>query len=459
MAYNNSHALSINPYTGETIRRYPYNSNEEIRKKIENADRAFEMWRKTDISERQNLLIRVTELLEKYEGQYGRVITAEMGKPISQAEAEIKKCAWVCRFYAQNGPSLLQPEHIYTDASESYVRYDPLGVILAIMPWNYPFWQLFRFAAPNLIAGNTVILKHASNVTGSAMEIENIFITAGFPEGVFQTIVARTDQIPAVIDHPSIKAATLTGSTPAGRAVASRCGQNIKKTVLELGGNNACVVFDDADLDAHLGTLVQARYQNTGQSCIAGKRFIVLPKIYDSFLARFREEVKQMAIGDPMDRTTDIGPMATTRLARDLEEQLDDSVNKGAIIDLGGSRDGAKFEPTILTEVKPGMAAFDEETFGPVAAIIRAKDDGHAIALANQSVFGLGTSLFTTDLEKARKYIPELQDGAVFVNQLVKSDPRLPFGGTKLSGYGRELSREGIREFTNQKTVYINWPE
>lgn len=455
MSNNNSHTTSINPYTSETIRRYAYHTDQEIKDKIESADRTFDTWKNTGLIERQHLMMQVAELLQKYKSQYARVMTAEMGKPISQAEAEVEKCAWVCRFYAKNAPSLLQPEHIHTDASESYVRHDPLGVVLAIMPWNYPFWQLFRFAAPNLIAGNTAILKHASNVTGSALELENIFIKAGFPEGVFQTIVAKTDQIPAVIDNPSIVAATLTGSTPAGQAVASRCGQNIKKTVLELGGNNACVVFDDADLDAHIDTLVQARYQNTGQSCIAGKRFIVLPEIYDTFLSRFREGVQKLKGGDPMDRNTDFGPMATEKLARELEEQVKKSVEKGAKIDLGGNRDGAKFEPTILTEVEPGMAAFDEETFGPVAAIIRAKDDDHAITLVNQSEFGLGTSLFTTDLDKARKYIPIIEDGAVFVNDLVKSDPRLPFGGTKISGYGRELSRAGMREFTNQKTVYI----
>lgn len=455
MSKNNSHTTSINPFTEEVIRRYPYHTDQEINEKIELASQTYSTWRNTGLMERQHLMMEVAELLKKYKNQYARLMTAEMGKPISQAEGEVEKCAWVCRFYARNAPALLQPEYIHTDATESYVRHDPLGVVLAIMPWNYPFWQLFRFAAPNLIAGNTAILKHASNVSGSALELENIFLKAGFPEGAFQTIIAKTDQIPAVIDNPSIVAATLTGSTPAGQAVASRCGQNIKKTVLELGGNNACVVFDDADLDEHIDTLVQARYQNTGQSCIAGKRFIVLPEIYDTFLSRFRKGVKKLVEGDPMDRYTDIGPMATEKLAGELEDQVQRSVEKGAKIDLGGTRDGARFEPTILTEVEPGMAAFDEETFGPVAAIIRAKDDDHAIELVNQSEFGLGTSLFTSNLEKARRYIPLIEDGAVFVNDLVKSDPRLPFGGTKISGYGRELSRAGMREFTNQKTVYI----
>ncbi|MBY5957734.1 NAD-dependent succinate-semialdehyde dehydrogenase [Membranicola marinus] len=450
-----SHAVSTNPYTGETIRRYTYHTDQEIKEKIELADRTFDTWKNTGLIERQHLMMQVAELLQKYKNQYARVMTSEMGKPISQAEDEVEKCAWVCRFYAKNAPSLLKPEIIHTDATESYVRHDPLGVILAVMPWNYPFWQLFRFAAPNLIAGNTAILKHASNVTGSALKLENIFLKAGYPEGVFQTIIASSDQIPTVIDHPSIVAATLTGSTPAGQSVASQCGQNIKKTVLELGGSNACVVFDDADLDAHIDTLLQARYQNTGQSCIAGKRFIVLPEIYDTFLSRFQDEVQKIKSGDPMDRDTEIGPMATEKLAKELEDQVQRSVEKGAKIVLGGTREGAKFEPTILTEVEPGMAAFDEETFGPVAAIIRAKDDDHAIELVNQSEFGLGASLFTENIEKARRYIPLIEDGAVFVNDLVKSDPRLPFGGTKISGYGRELSRAGMREFTNQKTVYI----
>lgn len=455
MTSQKSHTSSINPFNGDTIRRYAYHTEDEITAKIVKSDQTFRTWKNIDLNVRCQLILEVADLLEKYKNQYGRLMTGEMGKPITQAEAEVVKCAWVCRYYAQNAELMLAPEIIHTEATESYVRQDPLGPVLAVMPWNYPFWQVFRFAAPNIIAGNTAILKHASNVSGCALELENIFLKAGFPNGVFQTIIARSDQIPAVIDHPAIVAATLTGSLHAGQSVASQCGHQIKKTVLELGGSNACVVFDDADLDAHLNTLVQARYQNTGQSCIAGKRFIILPGIYDTFLTRFRNAVQRLQPGDPLDQSTDIGPMASVSLAEELEDQVQRSVAQGAKIELGGHRKGTMFEPTILTEVTAGMPAFDEETFGPVAAIIRARDEDHAIELANQSVFGLGTSLFTSDINKALQYVPRLDDGAVFINELVKSDPRLPFGGTKQSGYGRELSFAGMREFTNQKTVYI----
>ena len=455
MSKPQKYTVSTNPYDGSTIRRYPYHSDEEIRRKIELGNQTHLNWRHVDLHHRCQLMLSVANTLEKYKNQYARVITMEMGKPIVQAEAEIEKCAWVCRYYAEHAEVMLQPEYVKTEASESYIRYDPLGVILAVMPWNYPFWQVFRFAAPNLIAGNTAILKHASNVSGCALELENIFLKAGFPEGVFQTIIARSDQIPAVLDQEMIQAATLTGSMPAGQAVASHCGQNIKKTVLELGGSNACIVFDDADLDTCLDTLVQARYQNAGQSCIAGKRFIVLPGIYQEFVNRFQKSVEELITGDPMNRETELGPMASENLAHELMEQVEKSTKLGAKIRLGGNHHNAMFEPTVLTEVQPGMPVFDEETFGPVAAIVRAKDENHAIDLANQSRFGLGVSLFTRNINSARKYIPVLEDGAVFINDLVKSDPRLPFGGTKISGYGRELSLAGIREFTNVKTVYI----
>lgn len=451
----NNFALSINPFNGETIRRYSYHSRQEIERKIEGAQQAFESWRHVQINHRCQLLLGVADILDQYKHQYARVITMEMGKPIIQSEAEIEKCAWVCRYYVENAEIMLQPENIKTDASESYIRYDPLGVILAVMPWNYPFWQVFRFAAPNLLAGNTALLKHASNVSGCALELENIFLKAGFPEGVFQSMIARSSEISTVIEHPSIKATTLTGSMPAGQAVASQCGKNIKKSVLELGGSNACVIFEDVDLDNCMETLVQARFQNTGQSCIAGKRFIVLPGIYEAFITRFREAVASLKTGDPLDRDTEIGPMASKDLANDLQDQLDRSVALGAKIILGGSHKNAFFTPTIVNEVEPGMPVFDEETFGPVAAVIRARNREHAIELVNQSNFGLGVSFFTADIDSVIQYIPLVDDGAVFINDFVKSDPRLPFGGTKISGYGRELSLVGIREFTNIKTVYI----
>lgn len=449
------YAQSIDPYTNETIKRYNYYTDAQIEERIDHSLQAYETWRHIPLNERIALMGKAAKVLDTYGNQFGKIISREMGKPITQAVAEVKKCAWVCRYYVENASDLLQPETIETDARKSYVRFDPLGPVLAIMPWNYPFWQLFRFAAPNLIAGNTAILKHASNVTGSALELENIFLRAGFPEYVFQTLVARSDQIPAVIKNAGIKAITLTGSKPAGQSVAKEGGAEIKKTVLELGGSNACVVFDDADLDKYIETIVWARYQNTGQSCIAAKRFIVCPGIYDEFLDKFQKALDRLKTGNPAEKDTDIGPMATAKLAEDLKKQMDESVRLGAKLTRGGKVSAAHFEPTILTEVKPGMPAFDEETFGPLAAIIRAKDEDHAISLANHTTFGLGTSLFTEDDTKAEKYIPAIEDGAVFINELVKSDPRLPFGGTKDSGYGRELARAGMREFTNQKTVYF----
>lgn len=450
-----THTKSINPYTGEIIRRYAYMTDEQIYQKVEKSKELYSSWRKTVLAEKENRMMKVAELLTTFKNQYANIISQEMGKPILQAVAEVEKCAWVCRFYAKNAYSLLQPEIFHTEAHKSYVRYDSLGPVLAIMPWNYPFWQLFRFAVPNLLIGNTVVLKHASNVSGCARELENIFRRAGYPEGVFQTIIARSDQIENIIKNPHIRAATLTGSKTAGQAVAKQCGAEIKKTVLELGGSNACIVFDDANLDAYLDTLIWSRYQNTGQSCIAGKRFIIGPKIYDEFIDKFEQGLRNLIVGNPAEEKTDIGPMATEALAEELKEQMDRSVEKGAHILMGGTVEGTRFEPTILTEVSPEMEVFKEETFGPLAAVIRAENEDHAIELSNQSQYGLGVSLFTENMEKAEKYIPEIEDGAVFINELVKSDPRLPFGGTKNSGYGRELSRAGIREFTNQKTVFF----
>lgn len=450
-----SHTQSINPFTGETIRRYAYMTDEQIAQKLDQSETAYQSWRKVALAEKENRMMKVAELLTTYKNQYAKTISDEMGKPMMQAVAEVEKCAWVCRFYAKNAHTLLQPEIFHTEAHRSYVRYDSIGPVLAVMPWNYPFWQLFRFAAPNVLIGNTVVLKHASNVTGCAKEIENIFLRAGYPEGVFQTIVARSDQIGKVIENPVIRAVSLTGSKQAGQAVAQQCGAQVKKSVLELGGSNACVIFDDANLDAHIDTLIWSRFQNTGQSCIAGKRFIVCPGIYDTFLEKFQRGLANLTVGNPAEEDTDIGPMATETLAKELEEQMNQSVKKGAHILMGGQVDGTRFAPTILTEVTPDMEVFAEETFGPLAAVIRADNDDHAIELSNRSQYGLGVSLFTEDMEKVERYIPEIEDGAVFVNELVKSDPRLPFGGTKNSGYGRELSRAGMREFTNQKTIYI----
>lgn len=412
-------------------------------------------WSDKTIVERCELLQNVSELLLDRKEEYAKLISMEMGKPISQSIAEIEKCAWACDFYAFNAEDLLADEIIETDTEESFISYDPLGCILAVMPWNYPFWQVIRFAAPTLTAGNTGILKHAQNVPGCSMALAQLFLDAGYPKGCFQAILAGHGEIEELIANDGIKAVTLTGSEKAGKGIAQAAGKNLKKTVLELGGNNACIVFEDANLDKYLDTMVQARMQNTGQSCIAAKRFIVCPEIYDEFLERFVGATKKLNAGNPMDKDTYIGVLARPDLADTLKEQVDKSLEKGAKLIVGNEKDGAFFEPTILTKVTPGMPAFDEETFGPVAAIIKAENRKHAIELANNSRYGLGSMLFTEDIEGALELIPEISDGAFFINDMVKSDPRLPFGGTKASGYGRELSREGILAFVNKKTVYI----
>ncbi|MDC6389022.1 NAD-dependent succinate-semialdehyde dehydrogenase [Maribacter sp. PR1] len=446
---------SKNPYTGEKLKEYTKDTDSTITEKLKITQSVQKDWANLPITERCNLLDCVSELLLERKEEYANLITSEMGKPISQSIAEIEKCAWACDFYGYNAEDLLADEIIETDAEESFISYDPLGCILAVMPWNYPFWQVIRFAAPTLTAGNTGILKHAQNVPGCAKALEQLFLDAGYPKGCFQSILAGHEEIENLIAHKTIKAVTLTGSEKAGRGIAETAGKNLKKTVLELGGNNPCIVFEDADLDEYLETMLQARMQNTGQSCIAAKRFIVCSEIYEDFISKFIAATKNLKVGNPKDSDTYIGVLAREDLAETLKSQVDKSLEKGAKLVLGNSKDGAYFEPTILTDVVPGMPAFDEETFGPVAAIIKAHDRTHAISLANQSSYGLGAMLFTEDMEAALELIPQISDGAFFVNDMVKSDPRLPFGGTKASGYGRELSREGILEFVNKKTVYL----
>ncbi|ASV30781.1 NAD-dependent succinate-semialdehyde dehydrogenase [Maribacter cobaltidurans] len=450
-----SNIWSKNPYTGESIKEYYKDTSASIEEKLKMAQSVQKEWSDKTIEERCELLQNVSELLLDRKEEYAKLISMEMGKPISQSIAEIEKCAWACDFYAFNVEDLLADEIIETDAKESFISYDPLGCILAVMPWNYPFWQVMRFAAPTLTAGNTGILKHAKNVPGCSKALEQLFLDVGYPKGCFQAILAGHEEIEELIRNDGIKAVTLTGSEKAGRGIAQAAGKNLKKSVLELGGNNSCIVFEDANLDKYLDTMVQARMQNTGQSCIAAKRFIVCPEIYDEFLERFIGATKKLTVGNPMDNDTYIGVLARADLADTLKEQVDKSLEKGAKLIVGNKKDGAYFEPTILTEVTPGMPAFDEETFGPVAAIIKADNRRHAIELANISSYGLGSMLFTEDIEHSLELIPEISDGAFFVNEMVKSDPRLPFGGTKNSGYGRELSREGILEFVNKKTVYI----
>ncbi len=388
---------------------------------------------------------------------YARTISLEMGKPIKQAIAEVEKCAWVCEFYADNAATYLKEEVIATEADRSLVRFEPLGVVLAIMPWNYPFWQVFRFAAPALMAGNVGILKHASNVLKSAENIEQVFRNAGFPEGCFQNLVLGSDRIERLIKNPAVKAVTLTGSKAAGASVAAVAGSQIKKSVLELGGSNALLVFDDADLTQSVETCVQARFQNTGQSCIAGKRLLLQKGIAEKFKAQLLERVKALKSGDPLDDATYIGVLAREDLAEELQRQVDDSVSMGATILTGGKRQGTYYEPTLLSGVTPEMPVFREETFGPALAVTVFETEEEGVALVNNSEFGLGVSVFTSSRERAERLVPLFDEGAVFVNELVKSDPRLPFGGVKASGYGRELSGHGIQEFVNKKTVYYKF--
>jgi succinate-semialdehyde dehydrogenase/glutarate-semialdehyde dehydrogenase len=383
----------------------------------------------------------------------------EMGKPITQGKAESEKCAWVCDYYAEHAEAFLAPEPVETDASKSYVAFKPLGVVLAVMPWNFPFWQVFRFAAPALMAGNVGVLKHASNVPGCALAIEDIFRQAGLPANVFRTLLIGSKQVAAIIEHPVVRAVTLTGSTPAGQAVAKKAGAVLKKTVLELGGSDPYVILSDADVEAAVGTCVASRLINSGQSCINAKRFVVVASQRERFEHHFVEQMKAVNMGDPLAADTEVGPQARSELRDELHEQVERSIDKGARCLLGGyipDGPGAFYPPTVLTDVRKGMPAFDEELFGPVAAIIAVPDDDDAIQVANDSSFGLGAAVFTADVRRGEEIAADrLEAGCCFVNSFVKSDPRLPFGGIKESGYGRELSHFGIREFVNVKTVYI----
>lgn len=420
---------------------------------------AFEKWKETSFGHRSNLMMKAAQVLKAKREEYSELMTLEMGKPISQSKAEVEKCAWVCEYYADNAEKFLKDELIQTDASKSFVTYQPLGTVLAVMPWNFPFWQVFRFAAPGLMAGNAGILKHASNVSGCALAIEEVFREAGFPENLFRTILVPSSQMEAVIKNEKIKAVTLTGSVTAGKAVAKTTGSVLKKTVMELGGSDPYIILEDADLEMASETCVNARLINGGQSCIAAKRFIIVEKVYDQFEKLFIAKIKSKKMGDPFDESNHIGPQASVLLRDELHQQVVKSVELGAKLLLGGEIPetvGAWYPPTVLSNVKKGMPAYDEELFGPVAAIIKVKDENQAIEFANDSIFGLGAAVFTRDYERGEKIAAEkLQAGCCFVNAFVKSDPRLPFGGIKESGYGRELSSFGIREFVNIKTVYI----
>jgi succinate-semialdehyde dehydrogenase / glutarate-semialdehyde dehydrogenase len=446
---------SINPYSSELIEEFERISEEALSLKLEHAANTFKSWRAVHFNKRAELMREAARVLRDGKNKYGVTITNEMGKPLKEAIAEVEKCAWACEFYAEKTPDFLADERIASDADKSFVRYDPIGTVLAIMPWNFPFWQVFRFAAPALMAGNVCLLKHAPNVFRCAIHIEEIFVKAGFPEGAFQSLIIDIDQVNTIINHRIIKAVTLTGSEAAGASVAALAGRNIKKTVLELGGSNAFVVLKDADLDAAVSIGVQARMMNSGQSCIAAKRFILVKEIADQFIDKFKQKINALKAGDPFDEATDVGPLARKDLADKLEAQVNRSIQLGAKVITGATRKGNIFFPTILAEVAPGSPSFDEELFGPVAAVTVAQSEDEALELANHSSFGLGISVFTKSSGSAQKFIEKSEDGAVFINGLVKSDPRLPFGGTKHSGYGRELSSHGIKEFVNIKTVHI----
>ncbi len=449
---------SVNPATEETLASFPAHDEKRIEKRLESADAGFRSWRKTSFAERRRLLDQSAAVLRGQEERWARIITQEMGKPLEEGLAEIRKCAWNCDYYAHFAESFLAPRS-YPSAGESYVQHTALGVVLAIMPWNYPFWQVFRFAAPALMAGNTVLLKHAANVPQCALALEEIFEAAGFPRGCFQSLLIPGDRASQLIGDSRIAAVTLTGSEQAGMAVAAAAGRALKKSVLELGGSDPFIVLEDAELEKAVKVGVQARFQNTGQSCIAAKRFIVLDAVYARFEECFVEETRQLKLGDPLEPGTRLGPLARSDLREDLERQVAGSLAAGARLLTGGRRPPGKgffYEPAVLAAVTPQMPAGREEVFGPAAALFRVGTAEEAIQLANQSDYGLGCSLWTSDLQRARRVAPGIETGQVFVNQMVASDPRLPFGGIKKSGYGRELSDLGIREFVNTQTVSIS---
>ena len=450
---------SFNPAKGELNRSYPAHQLDEVDQMLDDSVLAFQGWKRTSFEERAALLKNAANILRSKKEGLAFTITIEMGKHIREARAEIDKCAWVCDYYAENGAAFLTSENVETNASHSYVTYQPLGLVLAIMPWNFPFWQVFRFAAPTLMGGNTALLKHASNVPGCAVAIEEVFAEAGFPENVFRTLLIPSSKIDMVIKDKRIKAVTLTGSTPAGKSVAVLSGKYLKKTVLELGGSDPYLILEDADLDIAVDACISGRLLNAGQSCIGAKRFIAVESIYNRFEEMFTARMKEATFGDPFDDNFTFGPLARNNLREELLVQVDRSIDKGAVLLTGGEipdMEGYFYPPTVLSEVTSGMPAYHDELFGPVASLIRAKDEKDAVRIANDTSFGLGAAVFTQNIERGRQIAEyELEAGSCFVNDFVKSDPRLPFGGIKGSGYGRELSYFGMKEFQNAKTIYI----
>ncbi|MCK4771769.1 MAG: NAD-dependent succinate-semialdehyde dehydrogenase [Candidatus Latescibacteria bacterium] len=450
---------AVNPATGEVIREYQESSLAEVEEQIGRTHEAFLSWRETSFGYRSELVAKAGGILRERKEDYARLMTAEMGKPIAEARAEIEKCAWVCDYYAENTEAFLTPETVVTTASRSYVTFQPLGVVLAIMPWNFPFWQVLRFGAPALMAGNAALLKHAPSTPGCALAIEGILQEAGFPEDLFKSLLVGVEHVEAIIEHPLVRAVTLTGSTRAGREVAKKAGEMLKKTVLELGGNDPYIILEDADLESAIEACATARLINSGQSCIAAKRIIVLQSQKEQLEKALVDEMSGWKMGDPMEEDTRIGPIARMDLRDNLHRQVKESVEKGARLLVGGELPeghGTFYPVTVLTDVAKGMPAYEEELFGPVAAIIGVGDEAEALEVANDTVYGLGAAVFTGDLAKGEQIAAEkLEAGSCFVNDFVRSDPRLPFGGIKDSGYGRELSSFGIREFVNIKTVYI----
>ncbi|NIM49810.1 MAG: aldehyde dehydrogenase family protein [Gemmatimonadales bacterium] len=450
---------SVNPATGETVARYEETTPGEVTSILESAERACAAWRRTSFEQRAALMRRAGTVLRQREDEYAALMATEMGKPLPQGRAEVEKCAWVCEYYAEEAERFLAPEEVTTDASRSFVTFQPLGVVLAVMPWNFPLWQVFRFAVPALMAGNAAVLKHSSNVMGCALAIESVFHDAGIPRDLFRTLVVGSSRVSSLIAAPQVKAVTLTGSTPAGKAVAAAAGAVLKKTVLELGGSDPYVILEDADLEGAAETCVNSRLINSGQSCIAAKRFVVLESVRRRFEELYVQKMRAKRMGDPFEEGVDVGPQARRDLRDELHRQVTESVSRGAKVLLGAevpAGSGAFYPPTVLTDVVPGMPAYEEELFGPVAAIIGVRDEADAIRVANDTSFGLGAAVFTQDVARGERIAAgELEAGSCFVNAFVKSDPRLPFGGIKESGYGRELSIFGIREFVNIKTVYV----
>ncbi len=449
---------AINPYTEELIKDYTEHTDKEVSKILDDMHEAWLSWKHTSFAERKKLMKNAAKVLRKNAKKYAQRMTDEMGKPITQGKAEIEKCAWVCDYYADNAEAMLADEKATSDGKQAFVRFQPLGIVLAVMPWNFPHWQVWRFAAPALMAGNVGALKHASNVPGCALDIEAVFKEAGFPKNVFRTFLIGSRQVEAVIRNDHVEAVTLTGSEKAGGIVASQAGSEIKHTVMELGGSDPFVVLDDVDVEHCALQAVNGRMINTGQSCIAAKRFIVNEKVYDDFVQKYVAFIEAQKMSDPNDKTVNVGPLAKPQFVDDIDALVQDAVKKGASVITGGKRPEGKgyfYKPTVVTDVTPDMDLYHEETFGPVATIYKVKDDDEAVKLANATRFGLGASVWSKDSKRALKVADQIEAGAVFINGIVKSDPRLPFGGVKKSGYGRELSHYGIKEFTNVKTYWV----